>query len=132
VLDNNTNVTSVVVGPTTHTRKDHEIYISGVEQMVLIPPRHYSIISNPVCRNAEGEIELEPSGQVKLRHGDEEIRFQQVCITVEQLGYVSFVVVLFYSEPRRGGGSASFVCSRFKPNPNPKAQSSVSLAQSSH
>jgi len=43
----------------------------------MIPPRHYCIISNPVERDEKGTLVLEKSGQVKLRHGDEEIRFEQ-------------------------------------------------------
>ena len=50
VLDNNTNVTRVEVGPKTFTRQDHEIVIAGPEPMVMIPPRHYCIIANPVVR----------------------------------------------------------------------------------
>src|SRR3990167_6478762 len=45
--------------------------------MVIIPPRHYAIISNPVQRNNKGEPEKNEHGNYKLRHGDEEIRYQQ-------------------------------------------------------
>eukprot|EP01120_Amphizonella_sp_Union-15-10_P012269 TRINITY_DN541_c0_g1_i1.p1 TRINITY_DN541_c0_g1~~TRINITY_DN541_c0_g1_i1.p1 ORF type:complete len:280 (+),score=58.91 TRINITY_DN541_c0_g1_i1:60-842(+) len=77
VLDNNTNVTRVEVGPQTFTRKDHETVISGPDAMIMIPPRHYAIISNPVVKSETGEVAREKSGQIRLRHGDEEIRFQQ-------------------------------------------------------
>jgi major vault protein len=50
VLDNNTNVTRVEVGPQTFTRKDHETIVAGPEQMIMIPPRHYCVIANPVVR----------------------------------------------------------------------------------
>jgi len=77
VLDNNTNVTRVEHGPQTFTRQDHETIMGQPEPMVMIPPRHYCIISNPVERDEKGELVLEKSGQVKLRYGDEEIRFEQ-------------------------------------------------------
>jgi len=77
VLDNNTNVTRVEVGPQTFTRQDHEKVVAGPDPMVMIPPRHYCIVANPVIRNAKGELEKDKSGQHKLRHGDEEIRFEQ-------------------------------------------------------
>jgi hypothetical protein len=50
VLDNNTNVTRVVVGPRTFTRQDHETIVAGPEPMITIPPRHYCVIANPVVR----------------------------------------------------------------------------------
>jgi major vault protein len=77
VLDNNTNVTRVEVGPQTFTRQDHEKVVAGPESMVIVPPRNYCIISNPVMRDEKAKIVTDPNGQVKYRHGDEEIRFEQ-------------------------------------------------------
>lgn len=51
VLDNNTNVTRVEVGPQTFTRHDHEKVVAGPEPMIMIPPRHYCVIANPVLRD---------------------------------------------------------------------------------
>jgi len=76
VLDNNSNVTRVEVGPQTFTRQDHEKLVAGPEPMVMIPPRHYCIIANPVQRDDKGNIVTEKGGQIKLRHGDEEIKFE--------------------------------------------------------
>jgi major vault protein len=75
VLDNNTNVTRVEVGPQTFTRQEHEKIVQGLETMVMIPPRHYCIIANPVMRSADGVPVADEHGNIKLRHGDEEIRF---------------------------------------------------------
>ena len=67
VIDNNTNCTSVVTGPVTYTRRDHEKLVTPqpepmimVRMLVLVsvlnarwgkvPPRHYCIIANPVVR----------------------------------------------------------------------------------
>eukprot|EP01124_Arcella_intermedia_P035107 TRINITY_DN885_c0_g1_i1.p1 TRINITY_DN885_c0_g1~~TRINITY_DN885_c0_g1_i1.p1 ORF type:complete len:826 (+),score=106.85 TRINITY_DN885_c0_g1_i1:115-2592(+) len=77
VLDNNTNVTRVEVGPQTFTRQDHEKLVSGPDAMIMIPPRHYCIIQNPVQRDSKGKTVTDQAGQVKIRHGDEEIRFEQ-------------------------------------------------------
>jgi len=77
VLDNNTNVTRVEVGPQTFTRQDHEKLVSGPDAMIMIPPRNYCIIQNPVQRNEKHHVVREEGGQIKIRHGDEEIRFEQ-------------------------------------------------------
>jgi len=77
VLDNNTNVTRVEIGPQTFTRQDHEKLVSGPDPMIMVPPRNYCIIANPVMRDEKGNVITEKNGQVKLRHGDEEIRFEQ-------------------------------------------------------
>jgi major vault protein len=76
LLDNNSNVTRVEVGPATLTRQDHEKLVAGPEPMIMIPPRHYCIIANPVDRTHNKPI-IDSFGQVKIRWGDEEIRFDQ-------------------------------------------------------
>ena len=77
VLDNNTGVTRLEVGPQTITLRDHERLILKPEPMIVVPPRHYCIVANPVQRNAENQPIADDFGQVKLRYGDEEIRFAQ-------------------------------------------------------
>jgi len=77
VLDNNSNVTRVECGPQTFTRQDHEKVVAGPDPMIMIPPRNYCIIANPVMRDEKGNIVMDQNGQVRLRHGDEEIRFEQ-------------------------------------------------------
>ena len=42
--------------------------------MIVIPPRHYCIIENPVLRDKSGEVVLDVSGQARLSHADLEIR----------------------------------------------------------
>jgi len=73
VLDNNNNVTFVEVGPKTFTVLDHHTVVLQPTPMIIAPPRHYCIISNPVVR-AGGEPVRDKDGQYKLRHGDEEVR----------------------------------------------------------
>jgi major vault protein len=77
VLDNNSNVTRVENGPQTFTRQDHEKVVAGPEAMIMVPPRHYCIIQNPVQKDEKGDLVTNKNGLVKLRQGDEEIRFSQ-------------------------------------------------------
>jgi major vault protein len=42
--------------------------------MIIVPPRHYVVIDNPVTRGNDGKEEYDAHGQVKLRHGDSEVR----------------------------------------------------------
>jgi len=68
VLDNNNNVTKVETGPQTFTLQDHQKVVAGPEPMIMIPPRHYCIISNPVQRDAKGNKVTDQNGQIRLRH----------------------------------------------------------------
>ena len=77
VLDNNKGTTRVEVGPKTFTRQEHEVILKTPESMVIVPPRHYCIIKNPVCRDESGSPVRDEHGNYKLQHGDEEIRFEQ-------------------------------------------------------
>ena len=45
--------------------------------MLMIPPRHYCVIANPIIRNEDGSIDTDEFGNSRLKHGDEEIRGEQ-------------------------------------------------------
>lgn len=77
VLDNNTGVTRLEVGPQTITLRDHERLVLGPEAMTIVPPRHYCLVANPVVRDEAGAPQFDGHGQVRLRYGDEEVRFAQ-------------------------------------------------------
>jgi major vault protein len=77
VLDNNTGVTRLEVGPQTITLRDHERLVLGPEAMVIVPPRYFGIVANPVLRGPDGQWQADANGQIKLNHGDVEIRFAQ-------------------------------------------------------
>ena len=77
VLDNNTNVTRCLVGPVVFTRKDHEKVLFQPRPCVAIPPRSYCRIRNPSVRGDDDTPVTDEYGQVRLRVGDEEIRFEQ-------------------------------------------------------
>lgn len=47
------------------------------ERMIIIPPRYYCVIANPVVRDDTGKPVIDGLGQVKLRHADKEIRLEQ-------------------------------------------------------
>jgi hypothetical protein len=48
-------------------RQDHEKVVSGPESMVLLPPRHYCIIANPIIRDGEGKPRTDEHGQIFLQ-----------------------------------------------------------------
>ncbi|XP_028908172.1 major vault protein [Ornithorhynchus anatinus] len=78
VLDQNSNVSRVEVGPQTYIRQDNERILFTPVRMVTVPPRHYCMVANPVARDAEGSVLFsEATGQVRLRHADLEIRLAQ-------------------------------------------------------
>lgn len=77
VLDNNTGVTRLEVGPQTITLRDHERLILKPEPMIVVPPRYYCVVANPVLRDESGQPIADEHGQIKLRYGDREIRFAQ-------------------------------------------------------
>merc|ERR1719219_3271089 len=51
--------------------------ILSPEKMVIVPPRHYCIIHNPVLRDLNNHIQMDQLGQARLLHADEEVRLQQ-------------------------------------------------------
>lgn len=45
--------------------------------MVVVPPRHYCIVENPVVRGESGDVLLDSSGQPRLLHADTEVRLHR-------------------------------------------------------
>uniref|UniRef100_A0A667YAD3 Major vault protein n=1 Tax=Myripristis murdjan TaxID=586833 RepID=A0A667YAD3_9TELE len=77
VLDQNTNIARVEIGPLTYIRQDNERVLFPPVRMTMVPPRHYCVIANPVARDDNGQVLFDQSGQAKLRHADLEIRLAQ-------------------------------------------------------
>ncbi|CAF2070914.1 unnamed protein product [Rotaria magnacalcarata] len=77
VLDQNTNVTRLEVGPKTFIKQDNETVTMGPEKMIIIPLLHYCIVESPVVRSKDGEVEFDQNGQVKLAHADFEIHLSR-------------------------------------------------------
>ena len=65
------------VGPKTFIRQDHEKVLVGPLKMVVVPPRHYCIIENPVVVDSKGQPVFDEHQQIKLRHADREVRLAQ-------------------------------------------------------
>ncbi|KAM4698036.1 major vault protein isoform 1-T2 [Rhinophrynus dorsalis] len=77
VLDQNSNISRVETGPKTYIRQDNERVLHHPMRMVMVPPRHYCVIQNPVLRDEELRVQFDDVGQAKLCHGDQEIRLTQ-------------------------------------------------------
>ncbi|KAF3845862.1 hypothetical protein F7725_002940 [Dissostichus mawsoni] len=77
VLDQNTNIARVEIGPLTYIRQDNERVLFMPVRMVMVPPRHYCVVLNPVARDDDKQVLFDQSGQAKLRHADLEIRLTQ-------------------------------------------------------
>ncbi len=77
VLDNNTGVTRLEVGPQTITLRDHEWLAQDPQAMIVVPPHHYCVVANPVICESDGTPQRDAYGQVRLRHGDMDMRFAQ-------------------------------------------------------
>ncbi|XP_057717615.1 major vault protein isoform X1 [Corythoichthys intestinalis] len=74
VLDQNTNIARVEIGPQTFYRQDNERVLFAPVRMIMVPPRHYCVVLNPVACDADGGVLFDPSGQAKLRHADLDVR----------------------------------------------------------
>lgn len=77
ILDNNSGVTRLEVGPQTITLGEGERLVLTPQPTIVVPPRHYCLIANPVMRDSRGEAIADTYGQVRLRYGDREYRFEQ-------------------------------------------------------
>ncbi|TRY68249.1 hypothetical protein TCAL_04082 [Tigriopus californicus] len=77
VLDQTSNTSRVEVGPQTFIRKDNEKVLQNPARMIVVPPRHYCTIKNPVARAEDGSVVTDRLGQVKLLHAETEVRLEQ-------------------------------------------------------
>ena len=50
--------------------------------MVIIPPRHYCVVNNPVLRDEENRLLTDEYGQIRLQYGDQEIRFAKKSLPI--------------------------------------------------
>lgn len=71
VLDNNSNITRLVVGPMRFTPLQHEQVVKGPEPFVFVPVQHYAVVVNPIDPDSRADAPY------KLRWRDSEIRFHQ-------------------------------------------------------
>ncbi|EGC33256.1 hypothetical protein DICPUDRAFT_95079 [Dictyostelium purpureum] len=77
ILDTNTNIARMVSGPLTLLVKESEKIIVNPTKMHTIQSSEYCIIESPVLLDDEKKIIIDKHGQVKLKHGQREVRFEQ-------------------------------------------------------
>ncbi|XP_044186121.1 major vault protein-like [Thunnus albacares] len=77
VLDHNTKVTHMEIGPLTYILQDNKRVLFSPKRMIKVPPHHYCVIANPVARDDNGQVLFNQSGQAIRRHGDLGIRLSQ-------------------------------------------------------
>ena len=58
--------------------------VAGPAKMIIVPPRHYCIVHNPVVRSKPkeegqflGELQFDSMGQIRLQHAEKEVRLAQ-------------------------------------------------------
>ena len=64
VLDQTTNVTRLEVGPQTFVKKENEQISKNPEKMIIVPPRHFCVILNPILKDENGQAMYDNVGQV--------------------------------------------------------------------
>lgn len=79
VLDTNSNVTHLKIGPDIYVKQDHEKVVSGKDtlDMIRLAPRHFVVVKDPIVVNEAGEPQRDRYQQVVVRHGEKEIRFYE-------------------------------------------------------
>ncbi|CAF2573826.1 unnamed protein product [Rotaria sp. Silwood2] len=77
VLDQNTSVTRLEIGPKTFFRQDNERIVFEPSKMITLPPRHYCVIENPVVKNEDDQAQFDNNGQAKLLHGSLDVRLEK-------------------------------------------------------
>ncbi|KAG5449100.1 Major vault protein, partial [Clonorchis sinensis] len=97
VLDLNTNISTLVMGPKTYVCKENERFECAVSRMVSISPMEYCVVENPVVKE-NGHAIFESNGQVRLQMGAKEYRYHQdpfplypgetICGTIQALPVV--------------------------------------------
>lgn len=80
VLDKNTNITRVEVGPQIFVKMDHEVIVAGESQccaMIALGSLEYCKIFNPVARDESSEVILDSYNEAVLKYGEYEYRFHE-------------------------------------------------------
>ncbi|KAF7255335.1 hypothetical protein EG68_07304 [Paragonimus skrjabini miyazakii] len=76
VLDLNSNIQSLVLGPKSYVCKEHEKFACEPRKMISLSPMEYCVIENPVVTE-NGVPVVDQNGQVKLLMGEKDYRFHQ-------------------------------------------------------
>ncbi|KAL3864069.1 hypothetical protein ACJMK2_005775 [Sinanodonta woodiana] len=67
VLDMNTNITRLEVGPQTLVLQSNERLVAGPLPMIVIPPAHYCVVLDPVTKFVPGKGYQQKLGQSEIR-----------------------------------------------------------------
>jgi hypothetical protein len=90
------------MGPQNFTCKEHERVIFGPEQMLVVPPRNYCTIKNPVLRfsgkNDKNEKEIDQNAPINNKN--------QGNVVLDEFGNVSEQIANFLSENRTSKAEA--------------------------
>ncbi|KAL4231029.1 hypothetical protein ACF0H5_008612 [Mactra antiquata] len=68
ILDLNTNITRVEKGPQSIVLASNERLVHGPVPMIVIPPAHYCVVKDPMCKYVAGKL-------CELKLGQSEVRF---------------------------------------------------------
>jgi major vault protein len=77
IIDHNSGVTRLEVGPKTVTLGEGEKLVLAPQPMIVIAPQSYAVINHPVLVGGDRQPVFDQHGQVELRYGEQEIRFTQ-------------------------------------------------------
>lgn len=72
-------MTRLEVGPQTITLRDHDRLALRPESMIVVPPRYYCTIANPVLRDEDGQPLADQHGQIRLRYQANSMTTSIVC-----------------------------------------------------
>ncbi len=77
ILDKNSNITRLELGPQTFISQDHEFVATGEKplKMIVLQPNTFCEITNPCIRDLKEELTRDKFGQVNLKYGESEYRF---------------------------------------------------------
>eukprot|EP01063_Lacrimia_lanifica_P017604 TRINITY_DN24652_c0_g1_i1.p1 TRINITY_DN24652_c0_g1~~TRINITY_DN24652_c0_g1_i1.p1 ORF type:complete len:909 (+),score=440.57 TRINITY_DN24652_c0_g1_i1:56-2728(+) len=74
VTDQNTSATTLKTGPETFTKMEHEQIVTPPTPYIVVPPRHYCVVADPVAVDADGKAMMDEFGQAVVRIGESEVR----------------------------------------------------------
>ncbi|CAL8079479.1 unnamed protein product [Calicophoron daubneyi] len=77
ILNLNTHVTRLLLGPKSYVCLQDERLVLGPEKVISLPVMKYCVVENPVVTDEDGKPVFDVFGQVKISLGDKEYRFHR-------------------------------------------------------
>eukprot|EP00919_Chromeraceae_sp_WS-2016_P022687 GHVR01053842.1.p1 GENE.GHVR01053842.1~~GHVR01053842.1.p1 ORF type:complete len:331 (+),score=115.12 GHVR01053842.1:62-1054(+) len=78
ILDLNSSITRLEVGPKSFVTHDHEKVVNGPNNMIILPPMHYCEIKDPVVLDINNNVTYLNNNVIKLQLGETEYRLSHV------------------------------------------------------